>query len=411
MPPSINDLMAQFYGGGLNDSEYQVLLAAYNAGVDAGTLITSFASLPTAAAGQQLIADGLGGASFGSGGGVPSTFKTFNNESYQVLETDTYVEQIGTLSAIRAVTLPLADDCAIGHEVEIVERSGTATQAFYLSIVPSGADTILNPIHRNSITQVRIEGGLSSRRFRRATSTSWILLGIAPGRLPYFFFWHDRAIALPNSVFTPLPWGLAAISDTDGQHPGSTFSTTIAALSNGQVLPQGTINVASTVGAPTAPNELTIEGPPGASTDTVISYGAIGSSTTFTSCTLGTGTLATGQTVRAANSRVRFNTAGLYNMIADVAFACNATGGRRLACVQGPFRAAGVCIGGLAADTTPPGTVNDLTSQEANFAVQPGANVGDTMIWSAWQNSGGALILPREAINSPILMSCLLSEL
>jgi len=71
------------------------------------------------------------------------------------------------------------------------------------------------------------------------------------------------------------------------------YSTTIAVGSNGAVLPQATIYVASTVGAPTSGsfwNEAL---------GTTVAYTGI-TSGTFTGCTGGTGTLATGQAVTPA---------------------------------------------------------------------------------------------------------------
>jgi hypothetical protein len=69
-------------------------------------------------------------------------------------------------------------------------------------------------------------------------------------------------------------------------------STTIAAGSNGQTLPQATINVASTAGFPSAGTILvqTSAGPQ------YVNYSGV-TATTFTGCTGGTGTLLTGQAV------------------------------------------------------------------------------------------------------------------
>lgn len=75
IPPAINDLIFQWYGGegSINDAEYQALLAAYEAGVSAGTLITIFAALMEADNGQiitvlngELVIGTVGG------GGAPS---------------------------------------------------------------------------------------------------------------------------------------------------------------------------------------------------------------------------------------------------------------------------------------------------------------------------------------------------
>jgi hypothetical protein len=68
-------------------------------------------------------------------------------------------------------------------------------------------------------------------------------------------------------------------------------STTIAAGSNGAVLPQATINVASTTGFPASGTIYTSTG-----NQVPITYTGT-TATTFTGCSGGTATLATGQTV------------------------------------------------------------------------------------------------------------------
>jgi hypothetical protein len=68
-------------------------------------------------------------------------------------------------------------------------------------------------------------------------------------------------------------------------------TTTIAAGSNGAVLPQATINVASTTGFPASGTIFTSTG-----AGTPITYTGV-TATTFTGCTGGTATLLTGQTV------------------------------------------------------------------------------------------------------------------
>jgi hypothetical protein len=70
-------------------------------------------------------------------------------------------------------------------------------------------------------------------------------------------------------------------------------STTIASGSNGQVLPQGTINVASTTGFPSS-GTLLIDTSLGVQT---INYTGTSGGNQFTGCTGGTGNLATGQAV------------------------------------------------------------------------------------------------------------------
>ncbi len=86
------------------------------------------------------------------------------------------------------------------------------------------------------------------------------------------------------------------------QFPAWFASTTIAAGSNGAVLPTATLNVASTAGFPPGTfNDPTAVAPQlalqtGASSWTAVSYTGV-TSTSFTGCSGGTGTLATGYQV------------------------------------------------------------------------------------------------------------------
>lgn len=80
-----------------------------------------------------------------------------------------------------------------------------------------------------------------------------------------------------------------------------TEGTTVAVGSNGQTLPQATLNVVSTAGfaSPVGQLVLTVAG-----VGNTISYtGTTG--TTFTGCSGGTGTLTTGQAVTVANHATR----------------------------------------------------------------------------------------------------------
>lgn len=98
--------------------------------------------------------------------------------------------------------------------------------------------------------------------------------------------------------FTGVSAGTGVIQDGDriGRFNKSQASTTITAGSNGQVLPQGTINVGSTTKFPTS---VAANGIVQIFTGTVwesIQYTGK-TATTLTGCTGGTGTLATGQSV------------------------------------------------------------------------------------------------------------------
>lgn len=67
---------------------------------------------------------------------------TFSNANYTVLSTDRYAAQIGTLSAPRIVTLPLANSVNAGQQLIIADESGTVTTTNTLTLTASGSDTI-----------------------------------------------------------------------------------------------------------------------------------------------------------------------------------------------------------------------------------------------------------------------------
>ena len=98
-----------------------------------------------------------------------------------------------------------------------------------------------------------------------------------------------------------------------------TGTTTIAAGSNGAALPQATINVATTAGFPQSGQILIrISG-----ADQIISYTGI-TATSFTGCSGGTGTLATGQAVQFASvitvpaQSAAFTTSTVFRLITPV---------------------------------------------------------------------------------------------
>lgn len=68
--------------------------------------------------------------------------RTFSNADVTVLSTDRYVAQVGTMSAPRVVTLPLANSVNAGQSLKIVDESGTVTTTNLLTITAAGSDTI-----------------------------------------------------------------------------------------------------------------------------------------------------------------------------------------------------------------------------------------------------------------------------
>lgn len=67
---------------------------------------------------------------------------TFSDADYQILSTDKVVAQIGTMSAPRVVTLPLASVINAGQEVVVKDSSGSVTGTNTLTITRSGSDLI-----------------------------------------------------------------------------------------------------------------------------------------------------------------------------------------------------------------------------------------------------------------------------
>lgn len=125
------------------------------------------------------------------------------------------------------------------------------------------------------------------------------------------FAGHTPVSGTTTSIVTALPLARDlrgySIQILAGANAGATIqissntmftgSTTIAAGSNGQALPQGTINVASTAGFPPSGNILiAVSGQ-----WRQVAYTGI-TATSFTGCTGGTGTLATSQVVQFAST-------------------------------------------------------------------------------------------------------------
>jgi hypothetical protein len=133
--------------------------------------------------------------------------------------------------------------------------------------------------------------------------------------------WDPTVIAWVKAIthpHTPLTgWTLAG----DVTSSRSLATTTVAAGSNAAVLPQGTINVASTTGF-TAAGSIIIQ--TAGSGWAVVTYtGGGGGGTTFTGCTLinGSGTIYTGYTVmqayhNGANRRIAFLSVNCYAALA-----------------------------------------------------------------------------------------------
>lgn len=173
-------------------------------------------------------------------------------------------------------------------------------------------------------------------------------------------------------------------------------ATTIAAGSDTAVLPQATINVASTVGFAAAsasnPGFIVIEI---AGVDVVVQYTGL-TTTQFTGCTLGVGTLATGQNVRQANVHNFAVPGGKLGVgTVEAAFAANATNDRGIR-----FRVIDFLFnfpGGTKTEKSCATQTHHIQSGE-----QPGTVVpGNFMRFELFQDSGGNLNTVVEALSAP----------
>lgn len=200
---------------------------------------------------------------------------------------------------------------------------------------------------------------------------------------------HTKALAVPNNAWTTVPWNTADEADNGMGVIDTTTSTTIAAGSNGAALPQATINVVSTAGFP-ASGFITIEGPPGASTLTIVSYSGV-TATSFTGCAIGTGTMSTGQTVRPANHAISLPTAGRYLVTVQFGWAANATGRRGV-----KLKLAGFVDYGIQEVPT-----TNTASQGVSTSFLLKATVATTVWVQVIQTSGGVLNTVSDGLTLP----------
>ncbi len=222
-------------------------------------------------------------------------------------------------------------------------------------------------------------------------------------RLPTVWWQHQRPVAVKGSQWTPLPWNQCTAAtgrvDTHNVSKFTEVSTTIAAGSNGAVLPQAMINVVSTDGFPSA-GYLVIEGPPGAGVDTVVKYTGK-TATTFTGASqpYSTGTLATNQPVRSANVAWSAETVGyLWQAIAEIAM--SSVPATNYYAVRFTQFAGGFPFVG--ASHHAPGV--NIANQHLQVALQPGYEPGNTLMVEAFQSSAGVINSVVDGLQSPSLM-------
>lgn len=94
---------------------------------------------------------------------------TFSNADYTVLSTDKVVAQVGTMTAVRTVTLPLANTVNAGQEITVIDESGTVSSTNTIIISRSGADTI------SGATTETIGAPYAARRLISDGTSKWSL--------------------------------------------------------------------------------------------------------------------------------------------------------------------------------------------------------------------------------------------
>lgn len=232
------------------------------------------------------------------------------------------------------------------------------------------------------------------------------------------FWMHNARLAVPNDVWTPFPFNnvITALGEdrvaarygrfarpTDvviAGVPSTLGTTTIAAGSNGLALPQGTINVASTEPTPTSPGfeasgyilikPLAMQA--GGATDTIVKYTSK-NATQFLGCTLGTGTMVTGDAIIQAN--VHWEKAGAGGpATCEMAWEHNAIGVRGCGFKNwdGFFNFdLGTDVRQAAAAASPNAPLRTMASEQpvGTSGLPPGFFTG--IACQVYQNSGGVL--------------------
>ena len=138
-----------------------------------------------------------------------------------------------------------------------------------------------------------------------------------------------------------------------------------------------------------------INGPYGAGNDTVIKYTSV-DATHFHGCTLGVGTLHTGQVVHDANETATYGTGGFGNIGACVTFPAVVAGGESAACrvtvAQGiPFN-----VGAQSQPTA----VNAICTISVTPPIGGGSQRG-LLRGEMFQSTGGTITIPIDRIQAP----------
>jgi len=338
-----------------------------------------------------------------------ATKTTFSDESYEAVPTDRYIAQVGTMTDTRVVTLPLATSVPAGAEIVIADESGsvgpyTGTAAHEIVIVGDGTDVVKNAYFPAADSD-RITQAYDSRRLRSNNVNGWIVTEHG-SRRPVLWYSRTRDLAIPSGVWIPHAWNRNYLDNTDDYQNLAATTTTIAAGSNGAVLPQGTINVASTALFKTSGwiEVRTVDDSPGPGLGTVARYTGK-TATSFTGCNtapwvgISTGTMATGMLVEQAYVGIENAASYLYFTVFGASFSANATGYRAI-------RFAADFFGGVAsfADGQDVPALN-IANQHLQVTMQPAAGTGTAPQYlQVFQNSGTVLRSTVDGLTTPIIM-------
>jgi len=228
-----------------------------------------------------------------------------------------------------------------------------------------------------------------------------VYLGATPRSI---VFWQSPlSQVIRNNTWEPLHFGSLTTTIGDwGQVSGP--GTTIAAGSNGAILPQATIFLASVANLDVPFTSafpefvvLTIGGK-----HTVVSYTGINTgANTITGCTGGTGTMTTGDAVAKGNVNWHAPPGSVAAAVAEAAFVANAAGDRgiRYRAIDGVFN--------FPAGTKTERAANGIHHVQTNEqpASAPSTSPGSTMRVEVFQDSGGVLDSPFVPLAAPRLVA------
>ena len=174
---------------------------------------------------------------------------TFSDTNKTVSSSTRQLAQIGTLTAARTVTLPLANTVPAGSELEILDESGTVTLANSLNIVVQGSDRI------NAVfTSVFINTACDKITFTSDGVSKWT----------YKVDKVSSTTVQSNVNFEPMynPINFGAIGNGNDDTQALSDCLNAAAANNGTVIITQPIQISRTILLPTSgfkqPNVISI---------------------------------------------------------------------------------------------------------------------------------------------------------